>query len=264
VLRAELIKQLLRVRSLVALAALAAVPIAFGLATASEAAGRNGTQQGLYGAAPFSALNHVAASLQFTAPLLLALVVALLGSALGAADREWGTLRYLYVQPTSRLRLVAGKCSALVACCLLATACVLVAGLLTGAVVFGWHPFHRLGAASLSSGSAAARLLEAGAYVSVCMVSVGTIALALGLVLPGAAEALGVTVAFVVVSDIVDGQPSLHGLASALPVHYWQRWTHLLQGGSAGLVGGLAVQAGAIAVALAAGWAVLVRRDPAA
>ena len=37
------------------------------------------------------------ASLDFTAPLLLPLAVALLASAVGSTDRAWGTLRYLYV-----------------------------------------------------------------------------------------------------------------------------------------------------------------------
>lgn len=45
------------------------------------------------------------------------------------------------------------------------------------------------------------------------------------------------------ISNIIDGQPSLHWLSSALPVHHWQRWTHLPQGGPAELVGGLAVRA---------------------
>jgi len=97
-LQVELVKQLLRIRSLTALGLLAAVPIVAGLIYASSAGGRNGTQTGLYGAAPYSAVNHAAATLQFTAPLLLALVVALLGSALGAADREWATLEREGVQ----------------------------------------------------------------------------------------------------------------------------------------------------------------------
>ena len=265
--RVELVKQLLRVRSLLALAALAAIPVLAGLATASQAGGRNGTQEGLFGAAPFSALNHAAASLQFTASLPLALVVALLGSALGAADRDWGTLRYLYVQPMSRRRLLLGKWWALAVCCALATACVLVAALLVGLVVFGWHPFHRLGGASLSSVSAATRLLAAGGDVTVCMLSIGTIALALGFALPGPAEALGASVALVVTANILDGQAWLHGLAAMLPVHYWQRWTELLDSGTgtaAGLVAGTAVQAAVVAIALGVAWAVLTRRDPAA
>ena len=53
VLHFELTKQLLRVRSLVALAALAAVPVAAGLGTASHAGGPDGHQTGLYGASPY-------------------------------------------------------------------------------------------------------------------------------------------------------------------------------------------------------------------
>lgn len=262
--RAELTKQLLRVRTLVALVALAAVPIVAGLATASHAGGRNGAQQGLYGAAPFSALNHAAATLEFTAPLLLALVVALLGSALGAADREWGTLRYLYTQPVDRLRLLRGKWTALAVCCVLATGCVVVVSLASGAVEFGWHPFHRLGAASLPASSAAVRLLAASAYVAACMLAIGTLAFALGLLLPGPAEALGVSVAVIVIANLVDGQASLHALAALLPVHYWTRWTHLLEGGSSGLAAGLLAQAATVALALAVAWTLLARREPAA
>lgn len=259
--RVELVKQLLRVRSLLALAALAAVPILFAITTNAQAGHRNGTQTGLNGALAFSALNLAAAGLQFIAPLLLALVVALLGSALGAADRGWGTLRYLYVQPVSRGRLLVGKWTALVVCCALATAVAILAATLVGVITFGWHPFHRLGASNLSSAAALGRMLEAGGYVAACMLSIGTIALALGLVLPGPAEALGASVALVVTANILDGRGSFD---VALPVHYWQRWTELFDGSSAGLGVGLAVQAAAITIALAVAWTILIRRDPAA
>src|SRR5689334_6901709 len=112
VLRVELITQLRRVRTLIALAGLAAVPIVAGLATAPEAGHRNGSQGGLFGAATYSALNHTMASLQFIAPLLLPIVVALLGAAIGSADRDWGILRYLYVAPVSRARLLGAKLAA--------------------------------------------------------------------------------------------------------------------------------------------------------
>ena len=259
--RVELVKQLLWPRSLLALAALAAIPILFALTTSAQAGHRNGTQTGLNGALPFSALNLAAAGLQFIAPLLLALVVALLGSALGAADRGWGTLRYLYVQPVGRARLLLGKWSALVVCCVLATAVALLAATLVGVITFGWHPFHRLGATNLSALGALGRLLEAGGYVAACMLSIGTIALAFGLVLPGPAEALGVSVALVVIANILDGRGSFD---VALPVHYWQRWTELFAGSTGGLGAGLAVQAASVAIALAFAWMVLIRRDPAA
>jgi ABC-2 type transport system permease protein len=262
--RVELTKQLLRVRSLIALAVLAAVPVAAGLGTASHAGGRDGSQGGLYGASPYSALNHAAASLQFVAPLLLALVVALFGSALGAADRDWGTLRYLYVQPVSPRRLIVGKWSGLTVCAALAMGCILISGVAAGLAIFGWHPFHRIGAPSLSSGTAAVRLLAGAGYLTVCVLSIGTIALCLGTWLPGPAEALGASVAFIVVGTVVDGKDWVHWLSLALPMHYWPRWTQLLDGGHQSLLAGLGAQSITIAVALTATWLVATRRDPSA
>ncbi len=97
-----------------------------GLATASQAGQRNGNQGGLFGAATFSTLNHTMASLQFIAPLLLPIVVAHLAAAIASSDRDWGTLRYLYIAPVSRSRLVAGKVAAVAVASITATLCVLV------------------------------------------------------------------------------------------------------------------------------------------
>jgi hypothetical protein len=48
----------------------------------------------------------------------------------------------LYVAPVGRSRLLAGKLGALAIATAGATLCVLVAGLVTGVALFGWHPFH--------------------------------------------------------------------------------------------------------------------------
>lgn len=264
-LRVELATQLLRVRTLIALACLAAVPVMAGLATASHAGHRNGDQGGLFGAATYSALNHTMASLQFIAPLLLPLLVALLATAIGSADRDWGTLRYLYVAPVTRSRLLAGKLAATAVTTLTATGCVLAAGLLSGLALFGWHPFHIIDSPALTTGDAIARVLAASGYTYLCMLSIAAIALALGLLLPRGAEALGAAVAFVVVASILNAQSALHTVTVILPVHYWQDWTGLFDA-----AGGAHLGIGAVAqittIALATGIAVLVlmRRDPAA
>ncbi|MDL4816607.1 ABC transporter permease subunit [Actinomadura opuntiae] len=264
-LRVELATQLLRIRTLVALACLAAVPVAAGLATASHAGHRNGNEGGLFGAAPFSALNHAMASLEFIGPLLLPLVVALLASAIGSSDRDWGTLRYLYVAPVGRGRLLAGKLGAVAIATAGATACVLVAGLAIGVPLFGWHPFHVIGGSELSAGDAAGRVLVASGYTLLCMLSIGFIAFALGLWLPRGAEALGAAVAFVVVASILNGQSALRSVQVVLPVHYWQDWTHLFDAhGTAHLGTGVACQVATIALAAGASAVVLLRRDPAA
>jgi ABC-2 type transport system permease protein len=264
-LRVELTTQLFRLRTLVALACLAAVPVVAGLATASHAGRRNGAQGGLFGASTYSALNHMMAGLEFIEPLLLPLVVALLACAIGSADRDWGTLRYLYVAPVSRWRLLAGKLGAVAVVTAAATVCVLLAGLLSGLALFGWHPFHVISAPNLTYADATARVLAASGYTLLCMLSIATIALALGLLLPRGAEALGVTVAFVVVATILNGQPALHTVAVVLPVHYWQSWTQLFGPvGTAHLGAGMVSQLATIALAAGAALLLLLRRDPAA
>ncbi|MFL6077113.1 MAG: ABC transporter permease subunit [Mycobacteriales bacterium] len=264
-LRVELTTQLLRIRTLVALACLAAVPAVAGLATASDAGHRHGTEGGLFGAATYSALNHTMATLEFIGPLLLPVVVALLATAIGSADRDWGTLRYLYVAPVGRSRLLAGKLAAVAVATTAATLCVLVAGLLTGLVTFGWHPFHRIGAPTLSTADAIGRVLAASGYTLLCMLSIAAIAFALALLLPRGAEALGAALAFVIAASILNGQPALHAVTVMLPVHYWQNWTHLFDPhGNADLAIGTVSQLATIAVATALAVLVLHRRDPAA
>ncbi len=264
-LRVELTTQLLRIRTLIALTGLAAVPVIAGLATNSHAGHRDGTQGGLFGASTYSALNHTMASLMFIAPLLLPLVVALLASAIGSADRDWGTLRYLYVAPVSRTRLLAGKLGAAAVVTVVATTCVLLAGLLIGLVLFGWHPFHIIGAPNLTAGQAIARGLEASGYTLLCMLSIAAIAFTLGLLLPRGAEALGAAVAFVILASILNGQSAWHALAVLLPVYYWQNWIHLFDSaGTAQFGTGILSQVATITVATGLAGLVLLRRDPAA
>jgi ABC-2 type transport system permease protein len=60
------------------------------------------------------------------------------------------------------------------------------------------------------------------------------------------------------------GQDAVHALVVIGPVHYWQRYTGLFQGGDGGLALGVAVQAATVAVVMAAAYAIFARRDPAA
>jgi ABC-2 type transport system permease protein len=264
-LRAELSTQLFRLRTLIALACLAAVPVVAGLATASHAGHRNGHQGGLFGASSYSALNHTMASLEFIAPMLLPVAVALLASAIGSADRDWGTLRYLYVAPVSRSRLLAGKLAAVAVTTVVLLAFVLMAGMLVGLALFGWHPFHILGAPELLTRTAIARVLVASGYTLLCMLSIAAIAFTLGLLLPKGAEALACAIAFIVASTILNNQPALHTVTEALPVHYWQNWTQLFDPhATADLGTGTVTQAATVAVATALAALTLARRDPAA
>jgi ABC-type transport system involved in multi-copper enzyme maturation permease subunit len=265
VLRVELTTQLLRVRTLIALACLAAVPVAAGLGLASSAGHRNGEESGLFGASPYSAVNHAMASLAFVGPLLLPIVVALLAASIASADRDWGILRYLYVAPVTRTRLLAATLGATAVATVLAVGCVLAAGLAVGTALFGWHPFHIIGSANLTTGATIVRAGAAVGYTLICMSAMAAIAFTLGLLLPRGAEALAVSIGFVVVASILNGQSALHRVSVALPVHYWQNWVGLFDPAGADALGrGMLVQLAWIAGCAAASWLILRRRDPAA
>jgi len=191
--------------------------------------------------------------------------VALLATTIASADRDWGILRYLYVAPVSRARLLAAKLGATAIATLIALACVVGAGLIAGLAIFGWHPFHIIDAPNLTAGDTAGRVLAATGYNLLCMLAMAAIAFALGLLLPRGAEALAVAVAFVVTASIVNGQSALHVVAVALPVHYWQNWVGLFDpAGASEMWLGVVVQVAWIVGCIAGCWAILGRRDPAA
>ncbi|MEU4222226.1 ABC transporter permease subunit [Actinoplanes sp. NPDC026623] len=264
-LRFELTTQLVRVRTLIALACLAGVPVAAAIPLAAQPGQRNGNESGLFGASPYSAANHAMASLEFMAPLLLPIVVALLACAIASADRDWGVLRYLYVAPVTRERLLAAKLAATALATLIAVVVVMVAGFAAGTVVFGWHPFHIIGAAPLTTGEATGRVLAATGYTLLCMLAMAAIAFTLGLLLPRGAEALAIAVGFVVVASIINGQHALHAVAAVLPVHYWQNWIGLFDpAGAPDLALGAGVQLATTVLCTTAGWLILRHRDPAA
>jgi len=83
--------------------------------------------------------------------------------------------------------------------------------------------------------------------------------------LPRGAEALGASIAFVVVASILNAQSSLRAVAVVLPVHYWQNWLALFEPGAhVDLVDGVVAQLATVAVSCLVAVLVRRRRDPAA
>ena len=103
-------------------------------------------------------------------------------------------------------------------------------------------PYYRSGSSDLSAASATWAILGAAGYVTLCLLSIGSIALALGLLLPRSVEALGITVAFLIGSAVLDNVSAVHDIIVILPVHYWVRWTQLFGGDGGQLLPGLAAQ----------------------
>lgn len=244
-IRLEVARQGRRLRTWLALAAMAGVPVAITLAF------RFGSQPGKPGGEtplPFlfvtaSGLNLAFAALTAMSQFLLVVAVALFPGDAVAGEASWGTLRYLLLRPVPRGRLLAAK---LAAAALLGGACVAVVsltGLAAGTIAFGWGPLITpLG--TVPAGEALGRLALATAYVAWTMAPVVLAAFALSTVTDSPAGAIAGAVGLSVVLRILDAIPALDPLRNGLPTHWWDAWFGLLgPGGVPGdLVRGALVQ----------------------
>jgi ABC-2 type transport system permease protein len=224
----ELIKATHRVRTYVLgslLAAVGVLPIII-LATSSPDAG---------GGPPFFDLvprNGLFASLAAVAliqPFILPLGAGLLAGETVAGEATAGTLRYLLVRPVGRVRLVLSKYGAVMALLGLAVLWVLVIGMVSGGIAYGFGPLPTLSGTTLAGGAAAVRIAAAAAYVLAGAAGVGAIGVFASTITDSAPGATVGTVAVVIVMQILDALPSLRAIRPYLLTHDWLAYVDLFR-----------------------------------
>ena len=272
----ELRKQVLRPRTLVTLAALAAFGI--GLVIALEITG--GGRPEPVGDIP---LLLVPRSSGFTAPVIalsstmkffLPLAVAIFAGEAVAGEAVWGSLRQALASGASRSRFLGAK--ALVAALLGLAAVVVVplAALIVGVAGYGWRPLAVTdGGAGLIQGPPAvfgtgATLVRLGlgtAFVAAGMASIFSFAFFLSTVTNHALVAVAGGVGLTIVSRVfnADYLPGVAVLNAYAPNNNVDLWLHLFlkQPGSAGMLGFLVLQAGYTVLFLGLAWWWFRRRD---
>ena len=154
-------------------------------------------------------------------PFILPLGAALLAGETLAGEATAGTLRYLLVRPVGRVRLVAAKYGAVMALLGLAVVWVLMIGLVSGGIAYGYGPLPTLSGTTLSAGAAALRLAASAAYVLLGVAGVGAIGVFASTITDSAPGATVATVAFVIISQILDAIPSLRVIRPYLLTHDW-------------------------------------------
>ena len=218
-LRVELTKAFRRLRTYVLGALLAAVgvlPVII-LATTSDASG----------GPPFLELvrrNGLFASLTAVAliqPFILPLGAGLLAGEAIAGEATAGTLRYLLVRPVGRVRLVLSKYGSVLALLGGAVVWVLLIGMVSGGIAYGYGPLPTLSGTTLSVGESALRIAFAAVYVVASAAGVAAIGLFFSTLTDSAPGATVATVAFVIVSQILDAIPSLRAIRPFLLTHDW-------------------------------------------
>ena len=99
-------------------------------------------------------------------PFILPLGAGLLSGESIAGEASGGTLRYLLVRPVSRVRLVLSKYGSVMALLAMAVGWVMLVGVATGGVAFGYGPLPTLSGTTIGAAAAAARIALAIAVIS--------------------------------------------------------------------------------------------------
>jgi ABC-2 type transport system permease protein len=229
-LASELVVMFTRRRTWAMLAAIALIPILLGLAvylSADRLAPGEGppfvdrvTQNGLF--TGFAAM-------LLAMPLFLPLTVSVVSGDTIAGEAGLGTLRYLLISPVGRLRLLIVKYLGTVAFVLAGTLTLMIAGALTGWLLFPVGPVTLLSGDVIGLGESIWRMVLVALYVTVSMLgmlAVGLFISTLTTVPVGAMTAVLITSG---VSQILDNLPQVSVIHEWLFTHYWLDFADILR-----------------------------------
>jgi ABC-2 type transport system permease protein len=196
------------------------------------------------------------AGLSVEIALFLPLAVSVLAGDAVAGEANQGTLRYLLIAPVARGRLLVMKAVSLVIGGFVGATVVAVAGLLTGAVLFGVRPLTTLSGTQMGIGDGLFRLLLAVAYLGAGLGALSMIGLFISTLTE---QPIAATVATAMVSTllwILDAVPQLDWLHPWLLVDRWMSFVDLLRDPifTDRIVTGLWVDAAYAAVFLLLAW----------
>jgi ABC-2 type transport system permease protein len=157
-LRSELRILFRRLRTLAILTCLAGVPVLLAVAVKmfSAPSGPNEGPPFLYQVAS-NGLFVALTGLVVTLPLFLPLAVGVVAGDSLAGEANQGTLRYLLVVPTGRIRLLVVKLASVLIFCLVAAFTVALAGMAIGAVLFPLGPVTLLSGDTIGASEAFGR-----------------------------------------------------------------------------------------------------------
>jgi ABC-2 type transport system permease protein len=245
----ELVKQVRRARTWVALGFVVFVPILMTviLKLNPPSPGPGGGEfRGFFLGSLQTGLLVPATSLFLMSRIFLVIVMALFVGDAVASEAAWGNLRFMLVRPITRGRLLVAK---LVSAVLLASAAVLLvalAGLVVGVIAFGWHPFDVVRGAGFGGGapqgfggfqgvtqlSQSEGVLLWHSLLAVVLIAWGLAGvLAFGFMLSTMTDSpVGASfgaVGFFIVMGILDTIDSLGSIRHGLPVDYYDAWTDL-------------------------------------
>ncbi|MFW5866547.1 MAG: ABC transporter permease [Armatimonadota bacterium] len=149
------------------------------------------------------------AVMQVALTVLVPLLIAVVVGGLVAGERQSGTLRMLLSRPVARWRVLVSKLAAGWGFSITLTLFLGLVGLGLGQLVFGWGDLVllRRGLTIFDAQTGLTRLTQAYTLACLAMCAVATLALMLSTIFNNPMTAAGITVAVLLVSQIVAAMP---------------------------------------------------------
>ena len=229
--RIELIRQLKRKRTLIALILVIALPLivvtAVKFGPSADDNGGGGFGDGdldLVGLATSGGWNFALTMMFFASGFLLLILVAMFTGDTVASEASWSTLRYLLIAPVPRRRLLTIKLA--VALLLSFASIVVLVGFsyLVGLIAFGSGNLSTPTAGVFSNTEALWRMSIISVYIFITLLFAAGIAFLLSVLTDVPLGAVGGAVVIVIVSNILDAIDALGDLRQWLPTDYGAAW----------------------------------------
>jgi ABC-2 type transport system permease protein len=259
----ELRTMIRRSRNLVLLGALAVIPIGLGIAVKAGTGGHGPGNGGFLDQVSNNGLFLVFAALSLTLPVFLPMALGVVSGDSISGEAAQGTLRYLLVAPVGRVRLLAVKGFALAVFCLVSTAVVAVAALLTGLALFPAGQVTLLSGDSIGMGAALVKAVWVTLLVAASLLGVAAIGLFVSTLTDTPVAAMAVATGVTIVCGILGVIPQLSAIQPWLYTYQWSSYADLLRDPIylANIERNLLIQLGYVVVFAAAAWARLTTRD---
>lgn len=241
-IRTEMYKQLRRPRTWVALGFVILVPIIITIAlkanppslTDGGGEGRGGGPRFFYLAAQSGLLVPIA-TLRVMSEFFLVVIFCLFAGDSIASEAGWGNLRFLLTRPIGRGRLLVAKLIVAAVYSVLATALILVSGLIAGGIAFGYSDISvPLLGISMSVGSILGNIALAGVLAAWGIAGVAAFAFMLSTMMDNSTGAIMGGVGLYIITSILGAIDSIGPIRYGFPTFYNGAWANLFTGASFG------------------------------
>jgi ABC-2 type transport system permease protein len=243
-IRVELVKQMRRPRTWVALGFVILVPIIITIALKTNPPsinsgggggdGRGGGVRFFYLASKSGLLVPIA-TLRVMSEFFLVVIFCLFAGDSIASVAGWGNLRFLLTRPIGRTRFVVAKLIVAAFYAVLATTLILVSGLIAGGIAFGYESISvPILGISMSVGSILGHILLAGVLAAWGIAGVAAFAFMLSAMMDNSAGAIMGAVGLYIVTSILGAIDSIGPIRYGFPTYYNGAWADLFRGQSFG------------------------------